>query len=155
MVRELESCLLAREKRAADVEIVLSNGCFGLIHPEHVHYLEKAASLGKHFVVGPNNDESTRLLEEPDLPINNFDFRSRILSASASVYMVIGFQEYTPYKWNEKVHLDMLVKGGNEDLTDIVGAEQVLSRGGEVKVLDCLPGHLSSAIIEKIKKVAP
>ena len=150
----LKSLLLAREKSPVDVKIVFTNGCFDLIHPGHLHYLENAKNLGTHLVVGLNSDESIRQLKGPDRPINNFDFRSRILSALACVDIVIGFQEPTPYKLIENVQPDVLVKGGDYNLADIVGAEQVLSRGGEVRVLDFLPGHSSSAIIEKIKRIA-
>lgn len=140
--------------------VVFTNGCFDILHPGHVTYLAKAASLGNKLIVGLNSDESVRGLDKaPNRPINSQDTRALVLAALGFVDLVCVFTESTPVKLIELVQPDVLVKGGDydSDETDasskkyIVGSEFVKSYGGEVKTIDLVQGFSTTSIIEKLK----
>jgi rfaE bifunctional protein nucleotidyltransferase chain/domain len=119
----------------------------------HLYYLEKSRNLGDKLVLGLNTDHSVKKLKGPDRPINNENARARMLAALVFVDIVIAFDEETPLKLIKKVRPDILVKGKDYNIKNIVGADFVMENGGEVKTIDLLEGYSTTGLIEKIKKV--
>jgi rfaE bifunctional protein nucleotidyltransferase chain/domain len=134
-------------------KIVFTNGCFDILHLGHLDYLEKSRNLGDKLVLGLNTDHSVKKLKGPDRPINNENARARMLAALVFVDIVIAFDEETPLKLIKKVRPDILVKGKDYNIKNIVGADFVMENGGEVKTIDLLEGYSTTGLIEKIKKV--
>lgn len=132
-------------------KIVFTNGCFDLLHLGHIDYLVKAADLGDKLVIGLNSDRSTRKLKGEHRPINNEESRSAILAALFFVDAVVLFDEETPTNLIDLVKPDILVKGADYKVDEIAGADIVTASGGEVRLLDYLPGYSTTAIEKKIK----
>ena len=132
--------------------IVFTNGCFDIIHPGHTDYLAKAKALGDVLIVGVNSDESVIRLKGPARPIQTLEARSLVLSALSSVDYVIPFEEDTPLALIKSIEPNVLVKGGDYTADTIVGAQEVLDTGGEVKVIPFLEGYSTSSIVAKIKQ---
>nr|WP_199157063.1 D-glycero-beta-D-manno-heptose 1-phosphate adenylyltransferase [Pedobacter sp. ASV2] len=132
-------------------KIVFTNGCFDLLHPGHVSYLNEAASLGDKLIIGLNTDASVRKIKGETRPVNNEFSRAQLLAAMFFIDAVILFDEDTPLKLINAIEPDVLVKGGDYKIETIVGATETLKKGGKVEVLSFLPGYSSTAIIEKIK----
>jgi len=132
-------------------KVVFTNGCFDIIHRGHVEYLEDAKALGDTLIVGLNSDKSISELKGPNRPINKEEDRARVLLGLKSVDGVIIFEEDTPLNLIKIVKPDVLVKGGDWKIEDIVGNEFVLERGGEVYSLPFRAGHSTTDIIEKIR----
>jgi len=139
------------EWRMRSKRIVFTNGCFDLLHPGHIDYLEKAGAHGDILIVGLNDDDSVRHLKGSSRPINPLCDRARMLAALRSVDMVIPFPEDTPLKLIKSLMPDILVKGGDYQADDIVGAKEVRAHGGEVVVMPFVEGHSTSSLIERIK----
>lgn len=137
--------------RFQDETIVFTNGCFDLIHFGHISYLENASQLGTKLVIGLNSDESVRLLKGENRPVKDENSRAHILAAMEFVDAVYIFNEETPAKLIETVAPNVLVKGGDYKVEDVVGADFVLSKGGKIEIIDFVDGYSSSSIIEKIK----
>ncbi len=133
-------------------KVVFTNGCFDILHLGHLDYLEKSRNLGDRLVIGLNTDGSVRQLKGPNRPINSELSRSRMLAALAFVDLVIAFDEETPLELIKKVKPDILIKGKDYSIENIVGAEFVLGNGGEVKTIEILEGYSTTEIINKIKK---
>ena len=132
--------------------IVFTNGCFDILHQGHVDYLSKAADMGDLFVVGVNSDDSVKRLEKGAArPIQQEQSRAMLIAALHFVSAVIIFDEDTPLSLIEMVQPNVLVKGADWQLKDIVGYDFVTSRGGQVKTIEYLPGFSTSAIESKIK----
>jgi D-glycero-beta-D-manno-heptose 1-phosphate adenylyltransferase len=132
--------------------IVFTNGCFDILHPGHVHYLEEAATLGHRLVVGINSDASVkRLGKSPERPLNDQDSRAAVLSALRCVDAVVIFDEDTPLELIKALMPDVLVKGGDWRPDQIVGGKEVLANGGEVRSLAFVNGFSTTALVEKIK----
>ena len=136
--------------RAAGQRIVMTNGCFDLIHPGHVRYLQQARALGDVLVVAVNDDDSVRRLKGESRPVNTLDDRMAVLAALSAVDYVVSFPDYTPERLIETFAPDVLVKGGDYAVEQIAGHESVLARGGEVRVLNFVDGHSTSRLIERI-----
>ena len=136
--------------RAAGKRIVMTNGCFDLIHPGHIHYLQQAAELGDVLVVAVNDDDSVRRLKGLSRPLNSVADRMAVLSALQAVDYVVPFEDDTPASLIETIAPDVLVKGGDYTIEQIAGHETVLARGSEVIVLDFVPGHSTTSLIERI-----
>ncbi len=132
-------------------KIVFTNGCFDLLHIGHVTYLEEAKKLGDILIVGINTDASVRVLKGPTRPIQNENDRSAILAALKAVDHTILFSEDTPLSLIKKIKPDVLVKGGDWKIEQIVGSDFVMSYGGQVKSLNFVNGKSTTAIIEKSK----
>ena len=132
-------------------KIVFTNGCFDLLHKGHISYLEKAKELGNYLVVGLNSDLSVRRLKGEGRPIKEIESRIAVLAGLASVDMVVVFEEDTPKDLIESLNPDVLVKGGDYKIEDIVGADFVLQNGGEVLTIDFVAGYSSSSIIQKME----
>ncbi|MCX7978413.1 MAG: D-glycero-beta-D-manno-heptose 1-phosphate adenylyltransferase [Bdellovibrionaceae bacterium] len=138
-------------ERNSGKKVVFTNGCFDLLHVGHVRYLQQARSLGDVLVVGVNSDESVRRLKGPSRPIQNESDRAEILAALSSCDYVTIFSEDTPENLIRSVRPDILVKGGDWDIKNIVGSDFVLSYGGEVRSLQFVEGRSTTKIIEKAK----
>lgn len=131
-------------------KMVLTNGCFDVLHFGHVHYLLQAKELGDILVVGLNSDDSVRRLKGPSRPINGEKERAFVLAALACVDYVVVFEEDTPKELIETVRPDVLVKGGDYALDQIVGADFVTRNGGTVTTLPFVEGFSSTRIIEQL-----
>ena len=137
--------------KQAGKRLVFTNGCFDIMHAGHVAYLQEAAGLGDFLLVAVNSDDSIRRLEKsPARPLQNEFSRSRVMAALSFVDAVIVFDEDTPKELIADVMPDVLVKGADYKIEDIVGAIEVLANGGDVKTIAFLPGFSTSAIEKKI-----
>lgn len=145
---------LAREKcnrlRTTGQKIVFTNGCFDLIHGGHIQLFEEANRQGNYLIVGLNSDKSIRRLKGPVRPILPEKERARILDAIEYVDDVVIFSEDTPAELIEIVTPDVLVKGADYEVEDIVGADYVQARGGEVYRVELVEGKSTSKIIDQI-----
>ena len=138
--------------KAERKKIVFTNGCFDLLHVGHVRYLAQAKKLGDFLIIGLNSDSSVKELKGEDRPINSFEDRATLLSAIESVDSVIMFEEQTPENLIKDIVPDILVKGGDYNIEDIVGYQTVMQNGGQVKTLSFYDGYSSTNYINKIKK---
>ena len=134
-------------------KIVFTNGCFDVLHFGHVHYLLQAKELGDILVIGLNSDDSVRRLKGPTRPINGEKERAFVLAALACVDYVVLFGEDTPKELIETVRPDVLVKGGDYDITTIVGADFVQRNGGTVTTIPFVEGFSSTRIIEQLNSL--
>lgn len=151
IVTEKELVKLLAQARANGERIVMTNGCFDILHAGHVTYLQQAAKLGDRLIVAVNDDASVRRLKGKERPVNNLQARMTVLAALEAVDWVVPFGEDTPARLIEKLSPDILVKGGDYKPDEIAGAEHVKRKGGQVIVLDFVQGHSTSAIIEGIR----
>jgi D-beta-D-heptose 7-phosphate kinase/D-beta-D-heptose 1-phosphate adenosyltransferase len=135
------------EWRSRGESTVFTNGCFDLLHAGHVRYLNAAKNLGDRLVVGLNSDASVRRLKGPGRPVTPESERAEILAALAAVDAVVVFEDDTPLKLIEAVEPDVLVKGGDWALRDIVGREFVEARGGRVLTIPLVAGRSTSELI--------
>jgi rfaE bifunctional protein nucleotidyltransferase chain/domain len=141
-----------KELQAEGQKVVFTNGCFDLLHPGHVRYLEEARSLGDALIVGVNTDASvTRLKKGPSRPLTPEADRAQVLAACACVDRVVLFAEDTPLALITLLTPDILVKGGDYQLDEIVGREVVEARGGRVVALPFVPGYSTSRLIDRIR----
>ncbi|MFK8019090.1 MAG: bifunctional D-glycero-beta-D-manno-heptose-7-phosphate kinase/D-glycero-beta-D-manno-heptose 1-phosphate adenylyltransferase HldE [Pseudomonadales bacterium] len=147
--RLLETLLIAK---ANGERIVMTNGCFDILHAGHVAYLSNAAELGDRLIVAVNDDDSVRRLKGEDRPVNGVQQRMAVLSGLESVDWVIPFSEDTPARIIARLLPDVLVKGGDYVPEDIAGGDAVIANGGDVQVLQFIDGLSTSAIISAIKK---
>jgi len=134
-------------------KIVFTNGCFDIIHAGHVGYLSKARELGQRLIVAINDDDSVHRLKGSGRPINPVERRMAVLSGLEAVDWVVNFAEDTPESLLKLLQPDILVKGGDYALDQVVGGEYVKSYGGEVKALEFLDDCSTSAMVEKMKQV--
>ena len=132
--------------------LCFTNGCFDLIHPGHVKYLEDARALGDFLVVGLNSDASVVRLKGPSRPLQDEWARAAVLLGLRSVDAVIRFEDDTPLELIRAVAPDVLIKGGDYTTEGVVGRDLVEARGGRVEIIPFLPGHSSSVIVERIRK---
>ncbi len=131
--------------------IVFTNGCFDVIHPGHVDLLDRARDLGSKLIVGINSDRSVRSIKGPGRPIQDEQARRSVLLGLRAVDEVLIFDEPTPARLIEDLRPDVLVKGGDWRVSEIIGADHVLGYGGQVHSLPIKEGFSSSSIIDKIK----
>lgn len=133
--------------------VVFTNGCFDLLHYGHIHYLAAARALGHRLIIGLNSADSVRRLKGQHRPINDETTRLFLLASLQYVDAVVVFEEDTPLKLIELIIPDILVKGGDYEVSQIVGAKVVLQNGGEVKSLPFIDGYSTTKIEQKIKGV--
>jgi len=131
--------------------LCFTNGCFDLLHPGHVQYLEDARALGEFLVVGLNSDASVARLKGPSRPVQDQWARARILLGLRSVDAVVLFEEDTPFDLISVIRPDVLIKGGDYTAEGVVGRDLVESRGGRLALIPFLPGHSTSVIVERIR----
>ena len=139
-------------KISFDKKVVFTNGCFDILHAGHIDLLQKAKELGDILVVGLNSDESIKRIKGDKRPINKLDYRIKMLSSIQCVDYIIVFDEETPLDLIEAIKPDVLVKGGDYQIDDIVGAEIVRSNGGQVLTIPFVYNISTTDIINKIIK---
>ncbi len=137
---------LRRQKK----RIVFTNGVFDIIHMGHVHYLSKAKSMGDVLIIGLNTDRSVRQFKGPHRPINSQSDRAGVLAALEMVDYIVMFGEPTPGKLIRQVRPDILIKGADYKIDEIVGADFVRSYGGEVRRIKLLKGRSTSRLLKRI-----
>lgn len=142
--------ILAFRKEHKNKKIVFTNGCFDILHVGHKRYLEQASTLGDIFVIGVNSDDSVKRLKGPSRPINSEQDRMELLSAFGFVDYVVLFDEDTPYELIKTIQPDILVKGGDYTIENVVGRDIVEARGGKVELIQFVEGKSTSNIIQKI-----
>ncbi|WP_018124427.1 D-glycero-beta-D-manno-heptose 1-phosphate adenylyltransferase [Desulfovibrio oxyclinae] len=142
----------AKRDALAEKRLVFTNGCFDLLHPGHVDYLQRARDLGDALMVGLNSDASVRRLGKgDDRPVNGQDARAFVLAGLACVDFVILFDEDTPLELIRAVRPQVLVKGGDWPVDKIVGRDVVESDGGKVLSIPLLEGYSTTSVIERIR----
>ena len=141
-----------RKARLRGEKIVMTNGCFDILHAGHVSYLANARKLGDRLIVAVNSDASVKQLKGPSRPINPLMQRMIVLGALDSVDWVVPFEEETPQRLIASILPDVLVKGGDYKPEDIAGGKEVIEAGGEVKVLNFEDGCSTTNIIDRIKQ---
>ncbi|SDS66421.1 D-alpha,beta-D-heptose 7-phosphate 1-kinase /D-beta-D-heptose 1-phosphate adenylyltransferase [Halopseudomonas litoralis] len=152
-VLSAEQLIVAVEDaRAHGERIVFTNGCFDIVHAGHVGYLEEARSQGDRLIVAINDDASVTRLKGPGRPINAVERRMTVLAGLGAVDWVVSFPEDTPEVLLEQLRPDVLVKGGDYGIDQVVGASIVQAYGGEVKVLKFVDSCSTTAIVEKIRE---
>jgi len=139
-----------RKLRTQKKKIVFTNGVFDILHRGHVDYLNKAKSWGDVLVVGMNNDSSVKRIKGPKRPIQNQSDRAAIVASLKSVDFVVYFSESTPDELIRFVQPDVLVKGADYKLNEIVGADFVKSYGGVVKRIKLTSGRSTSKILKRM-----
>jgi len=137
--------------QAQGERIVLTNGCFDILHAGHVTYLEQASRLGDRLIVAVNVDETVRQLKGPDRPVNTLERRMIVLAALACVDWVVPFYEETPERLICRLKPDYLVKGGDNNPDNIPGARCVREAGGEVLVMSYVDNCSTTGLIADIR----
>lgn len=145
--------IVVQDSKAHGEKIIFTNGCFDIIHAGHVGYLAEAKRLGDRLVVAINDDDSAHRLKGEGRPINPVERRMAVLAGLEAVDWVVSFSEDTPEPLLESLQPEVLVKGGDYTMDQVVGAGYVESYGGVVRVLEFLDNCSTSAIMEKIKEV--
>lgn len=140
-----------QQARAQGQVVVMTNGCFDILHVGHVRYLEAARRLGDVLVVAVNTDDSVKRLKGPSRPVNATEDRMRMLAALKCVDWVVPFAEDTPARIIERVLPDLLVKGGDYRPDTVVGHDTVTAHGGQVVILDFHEGYSTTRIIERAR----
>ncbi len=151
LVAEDELASMLAESRERGERIVMTNGCFDILHAGHVAYLEEAKSLGDRLVVAVNDDASVARLKGDDRPVNALEDRMLVLAGLAAVDWVVPFSQDTPARLIAALLPDVLVKGGDYAPEDIAGGSDVVANGGEVRVLSFRHGHSTSRIIDRLR----
>jgi D-beta-D-heptose 7-phosphate kinase/D-beta-D-heptose 1-phosphate adenosyltransferase len=155
LLRRSEARQVAAEARGRGERIVMTNGCFDILHAGHVAYLEEAKQRGDRLLVAVNDDTSVARLKGSGRPINPLADRMAVLAGLASVDWVVPFDEDTPEALVNEVLPDVLVKGGDYRPENISGARAVLANGGTVEVLSFREGRSTTAIVEAVQRLAP
>jgi rfaE bifunctional protein nucleotidyltransferase chain/domain len=136
-------------------KLVVTNGCFDILHPGHVTYLETARNFGDALLVGVNGDDATRQLKGPNRPVNSQDDRATVLAALESISAVCVFTDATATRFLERAQPDIYVKGGDYTLETLNQDERraVETAGGKIKLVPFVPGKSTTAILEKISRL--
>jgi len=136
--------------QAAGENVVFTNGCFDLLHPGHIHILNQSKSMGDRLVVGVNTDASIRLIKGPDRPIVSEQDRADVLSALSCVDLIVFFKTRTPLSLIKSLKPDVLVKGADYRLEEVVGRKTVASYGGKVSLVSLLKGYSTTGLVDKV-----
>ena len=131
-------------------KIVMTNGCFDILHPGHIEYLKKSKKLGDILIVAVNSDSSVSALKGSSRPINNFLFRSKVLNSYKFIDLIVEFDEMDPSSLIKNVSPDVLTKGSDYKIKDIAGANFIKKNHGEVILINLLEGYSTTSLIEKI-----
>jgi rfaE bifunctional protein nucleotidyltransferase chain/domain len=144
-----------KQVRASGKKLVVTNGCFDLLHPGHVSYLESARNLGDALLVGVNGDEAARQLKGPGRPVNSEADRAAVLAALASVDGVCIFAEKTAVNFLSAAKPDIYAKGGDYTLDTLNQDERraVEAAGGKIVIFPLVPGKSTTALLEKISRL--
>lgn len=150
-VRELEEAKAQVEVwRAQGLRIGFANGCFDLIHPGHVHLLTRARAGCDRLIVALNTDASVRRLKGPTRPVQNEDARAIVMASLSPVDMVMLFDEDTPLELIRALQPDVLIKGADYTVDQVVGGDLVQSWGGEVLLVELREGHSTTGTIRRM-----
>lgn len=141
--------------RQAGRRIILSNGCFDVLHRGHISYLNKASQLGDILIVAVNDDDSVRRLKGEGRPINPLSDRAGVLAALNSVDYVTAFSTDTPIPLIENLQPDIYVKGGDYTPEMLTETAVVRAYGGEVRIMNYVSDHSTSALVERMKQIQP
>ncbi len=133
--------------------IVFTNGCFDLIHLGHIDYLEKSRATGDKLIVGLNSDKSVKNIKGKQRPIIDEKARARMLAAFEFVDAVVLFDEDTPFNLISAIIPDVLIKGKDYEISNIIGADIVMQNGGNVITVDLVEGYSTTKIIDKVKQL--
>lgn len=152
ILTEEELLVAVADARAHQEKIVMTNGCFDILHAGHIQYLMQAKALGKRLIVAVNDDASVARLKGSSRPLNPLAERMTVLAALRVVDWVVPFSEDTPERLISRVLPDILVKGGDYRADHVAGAKQVIANGGSVRILDFRPGCSTSGLIQKIQE---
>jgi D-beta-D-heptose 7-phosphate kinase/D-beta-D-heptose 1-phosphate adenosyltransferase len=150
VVTEEQLAYALEQARLRGEKVVMTNGCFDILHAGHVSYLKEARALGDRLIVAVNDDDSVRRLKGEGRPVNNINRRMAVLAGLASVDWVVPFSEDTPQRIIARLLPDLLVKGGDYRVEEIAGGREVIAAGGSVKVLGFEDGISTTAIIQRI-----
>jgi rfaE bifunctional protein nucleotidyltransferase chain/domain len=151
---QIDALTFERERmRREGKRVVFTNGCFDLLHSGHVRYLTEARGLGDALIVGLNSDRSVRALKGEGRPILNESERAEVLAALEAVDFVVVFDEDTPQELIARLLPDVLVKGGDWPLDQIVGREDVEATGGKVMSLPYVQNASTTDLIDRIQKI--
>ncbi|MDC0610666.1 bifunctional D-glycero-beta-D-manno-heptose-7-phosphate kinase/D-glycero-beta-D-manno-heptose 1-phosphate adenylyltransferase HldE [Vibrio sp.] len=151
VISEKELIEVVKKAQAKGESVVMTNGCFDILHAGHVSYLNNAANLGDRLIVAVNTDESVKRLKGPGRPVNTTERRMAVLAGLGAVDWVVPFSEDTPQRLIAAVLPNLLVKGGDYKPDEIAGGKEVIAAGGQVKVLNFEDGCSTTEIIEAIK----
>ncbi len=149
-----EISIIVNKQKQKGKKIVFTNGCFDILHAGHIKYLQEAKELGDILIIGLNSDDSIKRLKGKERPINSQTDRAVVLGGLSSVDYVVIFQEDTPLNLIKHIKPDILVKGGDWKVEEIVGSDIVLSYNGQVKSLSFIEQISTSLIIKKIKELS-
>lgn len=155
VVSRTELAEIVADAKREGRRVVFTNGCFDILHPGHIRLLEAARDLGDMLIVALNTDRSVRTNKGADRPIIPEDERAEVIAALAAVDYAVLFDEPTPREIISLVLPDVLVKGSDWGADEIVGREEVEAAGGRVVSIPLEPGYSTSAIIERVSKLAP
>lgn len=133
-------------------KVVFTNGVFDLLHIGHITYMAKASELGDKLVIGLNSDASVKRIKGDDRPVNDQNSRAALLAALFFVDAIVLFEEDTPLNLITTLMPNVLVKGADYAIENIVGGKEVIANGGEVKTISFVEGYSSTSIIQKIRK---
>lgn len=150
-IDELLNLKLSLEK--SEKKLVMTNGCFDLLHIGHLSYLYQARSMGDCLVVAINSDDSVKKLKGSSRPINNLFERQQMLLSLRFIDGIISFSETTPKHIYSQIKPHILVKGGDYTPQEIIGYDDVKESGGQVRVVNFIEGFSSTSIIEKVKDI--
>jgi D-beta-D-heptose 7-phosphate kinase/D-beta-D-heptose 1-phosphate adenosyltransferase len=140
--------------RRQGLRIGFTNGCFDLLHPGHIAVLAKARAACDRLVVGLNGDASVRRLKGDGRPVQDEHARADVLAALEAVDLVVIFPQDTPQELIQRIRPKVLVKGGDYDHKDVVGRDVVEAEGGEVILVDLVPGHSTSELVKRSRRPA-
>ena len=152
VVTEEDLCELVQQAKLAGERVVMTNGCFDMIHSGHLTYLSEARALGDKLIVAVNDDASVRALKGRNRPLHSIDERMLMLSSLRCVDWVVSFSEHTPERIISRIKPDVLVKGGDYTLDEIAGGEDVKKNGGHVQVINFVEGYTTTSLIHKIQQ---
>jgi rfaE bifunctional protein nucleotidyltransferase chain/domain len=144
----IKQCAVWRFK---EKKIVFTNGCFDILHLGHIEYLAKSLDFGNVLIVGLNSDASIKKIKGPNRPINNEHARAMFLASLSFVHAITLFDQETPYDLIKHIRPDILVKGKDYSVDQIVGNDIVSADGGEIKTIELTPGYSTTGIIKKIR----
>lgn len=153
-IRSLDDLVKIRKRiRKEGRKVVLTNGCFDILHNGHIHLFREAKKRGDVLVVAVNDDSSIRKIKGPSRPIIPLEERLEILEALGEIDYLVSFSEETPQKVIASLLPDVLVKGGDWRIEEVVGRKEVEEEGGEVVIIPYFKRYSSTRIIERILKI--
>jgi len=151
IITQEKAYTLIQAAQSKNQRVVMTNGCFDVLHPGHISYLTAAKALGDKLIVAVNDDASVQTLKGINRPLNSLQTRMEMLAAIHCIDWIVPFSELTPEKLIHYLSPDILVKGGDYQVNDIVGGAHVQSRGGQVRALPFLEGYSTTSFIKKIQ----